>query len=190
MEKFLKKLGVQIQKAVKKDIKNILNAVGEEEIYAVALVTDSDCVTLYLALNTYEYMKKRDEEYIKMFQNKWSEQRINSIREGSVSLTKWIPADWGYSDGKGSKLNNVSKLMFAKEESNPETYARYKELFFETITSAFKHLIESKIFGDNSEKITYFISVSDDESVYEIENHSAKLLNTEKVYEDFLKRHD
>lgn len=190
MERFFKDLGDQIQQAVKKDIKNILNNVGEEEIYAVALVTDSDCITLYLALNTYEYMKKRDEEYIKMFQNKWPEQQIKSIREGAVSLTKWIPADWGYSDGKESELNYISKLLFEKEESNPEVYARYKDLFFETITSAFKHLIESKIFGDNSEEITYFISTSDDESIYEIENYSAKLLNTEKVYEEFLRRHD
>lgn len=189
MEDFFKELGDQIQQAVKKDVQNILNAVGEEEIYAVALVTDSDCVTLYLALNTYEYMKKRDEEYIKKFPNDWPEQQIKSIREGTVSLTKWIPADWGYSDGKGSELNNISKLLFAKEESNPEEYARSKDLFFETVTSAFKHLIESKIFGDDSEKITYFISISDDESIYEIENYSAKLLNTEKVYEDFLNRH-
>lgn len=190
MEMFLKNLSDQILQAVKKDIKNILNDVGEEKIYAVALVTDSDCITLYLALNTYEYMKKRDEEYIKMYPNDWPEQKIKNIREGSVSLTKWIPAEWGYSDGKGSELDKISKLLFAKEESNPEMYARYKDLFFETITSAFKHLIESKIFGDNSEEITYFISISDDESIYEIENYSAKLLNTEKVYEDFLRRHD
>lgn len=187
---FFEKLSNQIQQAIKKDIEKILKDVGEEKIYAVALVTDSDCVTLYLALNTYEYMKKRDEEYIKMFQNNWSEERIKSIREGSINLTKWIPADWGYSDGKNSELNNISRLLYVKEESNPEEYARYKGLFFETVTSAFKHLIESKIFGENSEEITYFISMSDDEGIYEIENYSAKLLNSENVCEQFLKRHD
>ena len=36
MEMFFKNLVDQIQHAVKKDIKNILNDVGEEKIYAVA----------------------------------------------------------------------------------------------------------------------------------------------------------
>lgn len=188
MELFFKDLGNKIQKAIKKDVEKILNEVGEEKIYSVALVTDSDCITLYLALNTYEYMKKRDGEYTKMFQDKWSEEY--NIKEGSVNLTKWIPDDWGYSDGKNSELTQISKLLYEKEESNPELYARYKALFFETVTAAFKCLINAKIFGENSEEITYFISMSDDEGVYEIENYSAKLLNSEKVYEEFLKRHD
>lgn len=190
MELFFKELEGMIQKAVKKDVESILKKIGEERIYAVALVTDSDCITLYLALNTYEYMKKRDEEYIQKYVDVWTKEYIKSIREGSISLTKWIPADWGYSDGKNSELNNISKLLYVKEESNPEEYARYKGLFFETVTSAFKHLIESKIFGENSEEIIYFISISDDEGIYEIENYSAKLLNSEEVYEKFLKRHD
>lgn len=134
-------------------------------------------------------MKKRDEEYAKMFEDKWPEQQIRSIREGAISPTKWIPADWGYSDGKESELNHISTLLFAKEESNPKEYARHKDLFFETLTSAFKHLIDANVFGNHSEGITYFISMSDDEGIYEIENYSAKLLNTEKVYADFLKRH-
>lgn len=59
MELLFKDLGDQIQEAVKKDVRKILKEVGDEQIYAVALVTDSDCITLYLALNTYEYMKKQ-----------------------------------------------------------------------------------------------------------------------------------
>lgn len=188
MELFFKDLGNKIQQAVKKDVKKILKEVGKEKIYAVALVTDSDCITLYLAVNTYEYMQKADEETIEMLQEELTEEDIKNVREGSVSLTKWIPDEWGYSDGKNSKLSKISKLLFTKEESNPEEYARYKELFFETVILAFKQLIESKILGDNSEEITYFVSISDDESIYEIENHSAKLLNSKNVYEKFIER--
>lgn len=161
---------------------------GKEKIYAVALVTDSDCITLYLALNTCEYMKKADEEYIETMQDELSEEDIKNIREGSMSLTKWIPDEWGYSDGDHSGLVKISELLYAKEEANPAEYERYKELFFEIVISSFKSVIESKVFGENTDQITYFVSMSDDESASEIENHSAKLLNSEKVYKGFLNR--
>lgn len=188
MELFFKELGNKIQKAVKKDMKKILKEVGEEKIYTVALVTDSDCITLYLALNTNEYMKEADEENIEILQDDLSEEDIKNVREGVISLTKWIPDEWGYSDGKNSELNKISKLLYKKEKSNPEEYERYTKLFFETVISAFKQLIESKTFGENTEEITYFVSISDDENTYEIENYSAKLLNSKNVYEEFLNR--
>ena len=55
---FFKNLEHNIEQAVKKDMKKILKETGNEKIYAVALVTDSDCITLYLAVNTYEFMEK------------------------------------------------------------------------------------------------------------------------------------
>ena len=188
MELFFKELGNKIEQAVKKDIKKILKKVGKEKVYAVALVTDSDYITLYLALNTFEYLKKADEENIEMLQDDLSDEDIKNVREGLVCLTKWIPDEWGYSDGKNSELNKISKLLFAKEESNSEEYARYKKLFLEVVISAFKRLIELKTFGENSEDITYFVTISDDENIYEIENYSAKLLNSNKIYKEFIER--
>ena len=188
MEAFFRELANQIEEGVKKAVKEILKETGEEKIYAAALVTDSDCITLYLALNTYEYMKKRDEKYIEMLQDNLSEEKIKNVREGRDSLTKWIPDEWGYSDGRDSDLVKISELLYAKEESNPEEYEKHIDLFFETVTSAFKNLIELKIFGEDSEEITYFISMTDDERTPEIENYSAKLLNSENVYKDFMNR--
>ena len=78
--------------------------------------------------------------------------------------------------------------MYKKEESNPTEYAQYKSLFFETVTSSFKEIIEKKIFGTNDDETTYFISISDGEGIYEIENYSAKLLNSDTIYEQFLNR--
>ena len=188
MELFFNDLNNRIQLAIKKDIARIFNEVGNEQIYTIALVTDSDCITLYLALNTYEYMQKKDEQYIKMFQGRLPEERIKSIRDGLSSFTKWIPAEWGYSDGKNSELNKISKLLYEKEEMAPEEYAKSRALFFDAVTAAFKQLIEEKVFGENTEKITYYVSMSDGEGTTEIENHSAELLNSESVYKQFLKR--
>ena len=189
MELFFKELRYKIQQAVKTDFQRILREVGEEKIYSVAFVTDSDCITLYLAVNTYEYMKEKDNKYIKLFQSRLTQEKIENIKNHSISITKWTPAEWGYSDGKNSELNKISKLLYAKQESlNSNEYPRYTELFFEIVTSVFKQLILSKVFEENSEEITYFISMSDDERTTEIENHSAKLLNSEAHYQDFLKR--
>ena len=188
MELFFENIKNEIEKAVKKDVRKIFNEVGEERIYAIALVTDSDCVSLYLAVNTYENMKKRDEEYIKLLQEDLSEEYIKKVKEGSCSITKWNPAEWGYSDGRNSNLVEVSKLLYSEEETNSEEYEKHIDLFFEAVTSAFKKLIDLKIFGKNLEDVTFFISISDDERAYEIENFSAQLLNSENVYKEFLER--
>lgn len=185
MKAFFKELENKIQEAVTADVKEVLKEVGGEKIYAAALVTDSDCITLYLAVNTYEYMKKRDLEYIDILH--LPEDQARKIQDGTGSIVKWVPVEWGYSDGKGSRLNDISKLLYAKEASDSESYEKEKDLFFETVTSAFKKVIDSKIFGEASEEIVYLISMSDDERAEDIEDYSAKLLNSEEVYEKFVK---
>ncbi len=185
---FFNNLAGKIEQAVKKDMEQIWKEIGEEKIYAVALVTDSDCITLFLALNTYEYMRKKDAEYLEMLHDYLSEEDIKNVKEGTASLTKWTPDEWGYSDGKNSQLVKISKLLYDKEEANSKEYEKHTALFFESVTSAFKNLIAEKTFGDNSDEITYFISMSDDERIYEIEDFSAKLLNSESVCQAFLKR--
>ncbi len=186
MEIFFEQFGKKLEKAVKKDIQKALKEVGEEKVYAVALVTDDDCISLYLALNTYEYMKKKDEKYIELFQGDFSQDYIRRVKDGFESFTKWIPDEWGYSDEKGSELAKISELLFQKEASDSEEYAKYKETFIKTVVSAFKRVIEQKCFDKLSEEVTYFVSVSDGDEIYKIENYSAKLLNTQKVYKNFL----
>ncbi len=189
MNTFYKELDNKIQQAVKVEMQNIQRKIGKERIYAVALVTDSDCVTLFLAVNTYEYLQKRDKKYAKELD--LSEEDLKNVKEGSVSLTQWIPDEWGYSDGKNSQLNMISELLFEHDESeeyDEESYEENQRLFFETVTSAMEHLIAEKVFGEYSEEITFFISMSDDERTEEIENYSAKLLNSADIYENFYHR--
>lgn len=187
---FFKNLEHNIEQAVKKDMKKILKETGNEKIYAVALVADSDCITLYLAVNTYEFMEKHDKEYL--IDMDLSEEDIKNLKEGSASLTQWLPDEWGYSDDDNSELAKISELLYENSESDEYDDKEYEEnqkLFFETVTSAFKHLIEEKVFGEYSEKITYFISMSDDDRAEAIENNSAKLLNSPNIYETFLNRY-
>ena len=66
---------------------------------------------------------------------------------------------------------------------------RFTRLFLETVTSVFKELIQSNVFGFEPDEVTYFITMSDDNRTKKIENNSAKALNSKKVYKEFLKRY-
>lgn len=170
MEQFFKDFGIKVENAVKKEMPKILNKIGSEKIYAAALVTDSDCITLYLALNTREYLQKTDEPD-----------------------AAWFPDEWGYSDGEESELNQISERLYEYSEnldSDDEVRAKYGELFFEAVTQAFQNLIKAKAFGADTDEITYFISMSDDDRTPAIENYSAKLLNPEPIYGEFVRQNE
>lgn len=188
MKQFFDEIRLEIFKAVKKDVKKILNQIGQEQIYGAALVTDSDCITLYFAVNTYEKMREKDLKYMNMFQVHLTEEQIEGLKNGTLSMTKWVPAEWAYSDGRESELNNVSKLLYQKEEANSAEYAENTALFLEAVTEAWRMLIADKILGEKTEDITYFVSMSDDNRSETIENYSASQLNRHELYEAFLKR--
>ncbi len=188
MKQFFDEIRLGVIKAVKQDVKKILNQIGKEQIYGAALVTDSDCITLYFAVNTYEKMREKDLKYMNMFQAHLTEEQIEGLKNGTISMTKWVPAEWAYSDGRESELNNISKLLYQKEEANSAEYSENTALFFEAVTEAWRMLITDKIFGEKTEDITYFVSMSDDNRSETIENYSASQLNRQELYEAFLKR--
>ncbi len=88
MKLFFEKISTEIENAVKKDINKILKEIGEERVCAIAFVTDSDCIILYLAINTYEYMNKKDHEYIELLQDKLSEEYIKKSKGGFLQYHK------------------------------------------------------------------------------------------------------
>lgn len=101
MKQFFEKIGLEIVEAVKKDAKKILEEVRNEQIYAAALVTDSDCITLYLAVNTYEQMREKDLKYLKMFGDDLDEDEIEGINNGTLSIRKsgfWLLVIMSYVD--------------------------------------------------------------------------------------------
>ena len=60
MEQFFLNLQPAIEEAVRHAMEKIRQEIGQEHIYSAALVTDSDCITLFLAVNTEEALAKRD----------------------------------------------------------------------------------------------------------------------------------
>lgn len=189
MKDFFESIEPKIYKAIEEDMKYILKKIGNEKIYSIALVTDEDCVSLYLAANTLEFLRKKDLDILKLMKQYLSEDEIRGVENGSYSLTKWIPAEWGYSDDGSGGLTKISRLLFEQEANSPTEYEKDKHLFFETTTSVLKRLMKENVFGSYTNDITFFITLSDGDGIYEIENYSAQQLNSAEVYEKFLHRH-
>jgi len=176
----------KIQKAVIKDFQDILKQVGSEKIYAAVLTTDSDCITLGLWVNTIEQMEKKDIEYgyndfdayLKSFERyNLFDEEMEEIKNGPPPTTKWTPDEWAYDSTKAGGTVDISKLLFDKsrvlyDEANgsvtDEIYGEFYSLFIETVTTAFRNLIQANAFGLAPEDVTYFLYMTDDDRVNDI----------------------
>ena len=160
---FWQEVTERISNAVTTDLREILGRIDDERIYTVALVTDRYCCSLFLAVNTLEYLESEDEE--------------------PDDECKWHPDEWGYSDGHGSELVKLSKSLWENHATLPG-----EAFFFSAMISAMAQVKGSGIFGERTEEITFFISISDDEDAENLEDSSAMTLNSPELAAAFLNR--
>lgn len=162
IDPFYLSLTKKIIDATTKDMQEILSQVGDEHIYAAALVTDSNCVTLFLAVNTIEYLAANDDP---------------------DSETQWMPDEWGYSDADNSQLSKLSKSLWQHYSNLPG-----EKFFIDAVISAMKQLRDTGAFGKHTDRITCFVSMSDDDNAESIENESAIRINPPSLAATFLDR--
>ncbi|WP_305313287.1 DUF4303 domain-containing protein [Paramuribaculum intestinale] len=160
---FWQNVAAMIRDAVAADLREILGRIDDERIYTVALVTDRYCCSLFLAVNTLEYLESEDEE--------------------PDDECKWHPDEWGYSDGHDSELVKLSKSLWENHNTLPG-----EAFFFSAMISAMAQVKGSGIFGEGTEEITFFISISDDEDAENLEDSSAMTLNSPELAAAFLNR--
>lgn len=165
IDPFYQSLAERIREAAEKDMSEIIEQIGDESIYTAALVTDRDCCSLFLAVNTLEYLNNECDE--------------------PEDECKWHPDEWGYSDGHGSHLVKLCGLLWENRRNLPgETF------FFNALISAMKQLKDTGIFGEHTDDITFFVSISDDEEAEKLEDFSAIQLNAPKLAAEFLSRNE
>lgn len=160
---FYRDLSERIRKASESDLREVLAQIGDEHIYAAALVLDWDYRSLALAVNTTEYLNENF---------------------GPGCEEKWFLEEWGYSDDHG-ELADLSALLWKHHDYSPD-----KEFFFDAVFSAMKQLKESYAFGPDSENVTCFVSISDEKEAERVENMSAQWLNSPELAAEFLKRNE
>lgn len=196
MKDFFTDLKERLVKAIELDFTNIKKMIGNEKMYAVSLVTDSDTVSLFLAVNTNEFLAKKDDEedtQDNALFAQFAEYFLEKIDLLDAYNTKWIPSEWGYSNNDliHSEIALIVPKLFEKGTTiDSQELPLFQRLFFECLTSALQTLIIKGIFSDNNQAITIFISISDDERTEEIENFSAEILNSEEIYNKFCQRYN
>lgn len=187
-ESFFADIENKVYDAIKKDTESIVTMSGCEKLYAMALVADEDCVSVYFAANTLEKAREKDLKYAEMMKARLTEEEIDAVKNGDKSFVKWIPAEWAYSIGNNSPFTSISKILFKQESRNPSEYAKNKNLFFECLTNAMKRIAEENSTQDGFKDITYFITLCDGDGIQQIEDNSAKQLNRPDLYEQFMRR--
>lgn len=159
---FWQSIADKITEATVNDAREIIARIGNEHVYTVALVTDRYCCSLFLALNSVEYLNNETDE---------------------PHESKWHPDEWGYSDCHGSELVKLSALLWQNRSTMPnETF------FHDALISAMEQFKESGIFGRQSEEITFFVSISDSEEAEMLEDLSAEQLNSPELAATFINR--
>lgn len=188
MERFLKTIGTDIEKAIRNDAKRVIKETEGEHIYAVSLVLDSDCISIYMAANTKEYLENADREYFEMCKGDLTEEEILKYESGKAIFTKWIPDEWGYCDGDKSKLNKISNKLAKMEEKYPDKYEEQKEEIINIIINSFDRVIKSNSF--DNESITFFVSMVDSEESNDLELKSSQIFNSDVLHNIFKKERD
>jgi Domain of unknown function (DUF4303) len=155
---------------------SLMSEKSDEHFYAFALYTDEYAETISPSANSIERFEA-----------------ILRDRGGQYpAVYKWGTAEWAYEAWHSELFTGIYRDLEKHRKTLPESeegFASYKTSVHECMISALKRMDENGFFAKGREDITLFISSSDDDDAFDMENQSAKRLNPERVYMPFLKRY-
>lgn len=153
--------------ALIQDFFNLVKLTKDKPIYGCALVTDSDFGSIYLTLNT----KTKETEKLDI-------------------CDFWDIENWEFSDDdlEEQSLSEVSEQLFNLLLERKESLK--KEVLPVFIASLKSLKSEAKKAGIDSDQICFFVAITDDDDSKNIENITAKDINSGKILESFLARYD
>tara|TARA_B110001454_G_C12723212_1_gene435865 strand:- start:7342 stop:7890 length:549 start_codon:yes stop_codon:yes gene_type:complete len=149
-----------------------------EHFYAFALYTDGDAWTILAAANSLEQHQK-------------AVLKFGETNAQNVAAYKWSTGEWAYENWKGELFTDIYRDLakYRKTQENTDSdYASYKNSVHECMITALKRLDQSGFFGEMRSSIVLFVSSTDNDETETIENYSAKELNSQSVYSEFIER--
>ncbi|MGG4217968.1 DUF4303 domain-containing protein [Paenibacillus jamilae] len=157
------------------DLKSILEEVKNEKIYACAFGTDSDFVTLFLAVNT-------EESLVRHVTNMKAEGLCDSKED--ENYYRWGLSEYQYGDT--THLNHISKLLYATEN-----VLDYKDEMIKIMAKVVKETDDVLFnqFSQSKEDIIFFVSMTDDDMAEELEDQSVIQMTNAKLVDGFLYRY-
>lgn len=160
-------LQVNLTNALVQDFFKLVELTKDKTIYGCALVTDSDFVSVFLKLNTITKKTKKLD-----------------------SCDYWDVYNWRFSndDLAEKSLSKVSKQLFSLLLEKGESLEKEVLPVFIASLKALKS--EAKKAGIEVDQICFFVTITDDDNSENIENITAKAINSGKILELFLSRCD
>lgn len=154
----------------------------DEHFYAFALYTDSDAMTVVPAANSEEGLQR-----VRKQMAVGDDERAPEFR--------WATGEWVYESAEAGSFNPLCKKLADAVLSPGFPAAKFVHFFDELqrdMIEALRLLDQEGLFGVGAERerITLFITVSDDNRAEELENVSAKLLNPPAVFDRFISRYE
>ncbi|HDR9482201.1 hypothetical protein BLA13014_07234 [Burkholderia aenigmatica] len=159
----------------------LLAAHPDEHFYAFALYTDSGAMTVVPAANSEEGLKRVRE-------------RMEIGDDEKAPEFTWATGEWAYESAEADSFNPLCERL-ADTVLGPEIpEAKFGEFFRDLqrdMIEALRLLDQEGLFGTGAarEKITLFVTISDDNGAEALENESAKILNPPAVFDRFINRY-
>lgn len=170
------KLKSDIAAAASTVFSSLMSQNASEHFYVFALYTDEDGYTVEPAANSveqYEAILARTGE-------------VDPLQRAAY---KWSTAEWAYEAWGADVFTGIYRELEKHRDTlpkTPEAFAAYKKSLHACMTGALGRV---ELFGERRNEVALFISSSDDDEAFELENWSAKELNSEEVYRSFLERY-
>jgi hypothetical protein len=155
---------------------SLMSQHASEYFYAFALYTDEDGYTVMPSANSVE----RYEAIVA---------RKRAVDPRHRAAYKWSTAEWAYEAWGAEAFTGIYRSLEQHRATMPTTdgaRSAYKKSLHACMTDALARV--GRLAG-RGEEVVLFISSSSDDEAFELENWSAKELNSEAVYRSFLGRY-
>ena len=156
-----------------------------ERFYAFALYTDDGVMGISPSANSEEGYQRMVGNYRAMF---------GETSPAELRYLRWATAEWAYEAAGQEHFHPVHSLLTAVDRYGPEEedgFVAFKSQVLTTMVEALQDLDADGLFGsgEEREKVTLFISISDSGVAEQVEDESARKLNPESVYARFRARY-
>lgn len=166
----------EIAQATRASFGDLRSAHPSEHFYAYSLYTDGSAMTIMPAANSLEALADVRKE-------------LDVEDDEQAPELKWSTGEWRYEAWKASGFNGISSKLRSRIESE-DVAVRAKEVHADMI-AAFRLLDRDGFFGVGAarDEIVLFVSISDDDAAFRLENESARILNSPAVFQAFATRY-
>lgn len=158
---------------------SLMTEKSDEHFYAFSLYTDEFAETISPSSNT-----------IERYHEKIYRTGVTHLLD--IASCRWSTAEWAYEAKNARLFSGIYRDLEKHRKSLPtsqEALESYKKSVHQCMISALKKLDEDRFFAQRREYIVLFISSSDDDEAFDMENASVVQLNSERIYAPFLKRY-